>query len=128
MQTKTDEVHLTDDNHVTATACKAVFRIQLAIKSFYIFAILSTFIQVWCLVRFAQSVLHPAPPISTYSEIDIAEKVAHAGDTDSGALRNRLRSMDSSAVIRECDRLQLYVRQIDPNAGYTMGVLHDAGR
>jgi len=128
MQTKTDELHLIDDNHVTATACKAVFRIQLAMKSFYIFATLSIFIQVWCLTRFAQSVLHPAPPLSAFSEINVAEKVVNADGTDSGGLRNGLRSMDTSVIIRELVRVQLPVRQTDGNGEYALDPLRQGGR
>lgn len=100
------------DNQLSATICKSVGRIKLALNSFYIFAAASLSILTWCLLRWIESVGKPRPPLSSLAEIDFSEKVIGGGNANRAnniAIFSSLRTVKEDGIIRDFEGIQLYV-------------------
>src|SRR5271154_6725297 len=69
------EGSLLPDNYINARVCKSVYRIRLALNSFYVFTVFSILILSWCLFRLTQSLLYPYPSLSSFSDIDLPDKM-----------------------------------------------------
>jgi len=105
MQNQTmDNTNLPAENSIDSKLCKSIYRIKLALESFYIFTTFSVSILMWCLVRGVQSSLNPIPPLSSFSDIDFAEKLNPHLKTPKiqtpATMFSRLCSLDNSEVIK----------------------------
>jgi len=67
---------------VTATLCETIYRIRLAVHSFYIFTAFTFFTLGWCWCRLLPIVWSRSPALSTFTELDVAKLLMDVGEEE----------------------------------------------
>ena len=95
------------ENMINATVCESVYRIEIALHSFYTIAVISTLVLAWCLM---QSLLHVKPPLSPFSEFNVVETILSASQHDNLAgiieLFARYSTIETSQIVQKWNTIR----------------------